>query len=414
MVSILDAVFYLLVFLSVYIQIFFLITFLENRKRISVEKMSFPLGSFRSVTIIVPCWNEERTVFRTVRSLLDLCYPKDKLWIFLIDDGSTDGTLSLIRKFAKYPNVRIFHQENKGKYTALNLGLAHTKTSFVGCLDADSVAHPKSLFRIMRYFERDPTLMAVVPSVVASTGGNPIQGAQRAEYHLGVFTKKMLGFMDAIHVTPGPLTIFRKRVFDELGPYRHGHSTEDMEIAYRMQKNGYRITHCHDAYVYTNIPSTIGKLYRQRLRWIYGFINNTIDYRDTLFRKKYGNFALFTLPVGLVAIFGVSYLFGRVVYNLGDFLYTKIVQAKATGWYFAADTYEFDLFFFNPRFSFFLLFIIYSLVVFWILFGRKMSEGRWVVSLDLLYFLIVFRVLAPLWIIQAMWRTVLRRRPAWR
>ena len=118
----------------------------------------------------------------------------------------------------------------------------------------------------------------------------------------------MLGFLGAIHVTPGPLTIFRKKVFDDLGPYRHAHNTEDMEIAYRMQKNHYKIEQCNDAYVYTNTPETIIKLYKQRLRWIYGFINNTIDYRKILFRKKYGNFSLFILPANIISIFAVIYL----------------------------------------------------------------------------------------------------------
>ena len=82
----------------------------------------------------------------------------------------------------------------------------------------------------------------------------------------------MLGFLGGIHVTPGPFSIFRKKVFDELGPFRKAHNTEDQEIALRMQEHGYRIEHCVDAYVYTVSPNTVGKLYRQRLRWVYGFI----------------------------------------------------------------------------------------------------------------------------------------------
>jgi len=99
--------------------------------------------------------------------------------------------------------------------------------------------------------------MAVAPSVIAYNSKTFIQNAQKAEYNMSVYLKKMLGFLGAINVTPGPLTIFRKKVFDDLGPYRHGHNTEDMEIAYRMQKNKYRIEHCNDAYVYTNTPTTI-------------------------------------------------------------------------------------------------------------------------------------------------------------
>ena len=172
------------------------------------------------------------------------------------------------------------------------MALENTETEFFGGLDADSYADPESLIRIMSYFQKDPSIMAVAPSVTVYDPKNMIQNAQKAEYHMGVYLKKMLDFLGAINVTPGPLTIFRKKVFDDLGYYRHGHNTEDMEIAYRMQKNRYKIEHCNDAYIYTSAPMTVKKLYKQRLRWIYGFINNTLDYRDVLFKKKYGNFAL--------------------------------------------------------------------------------------------------------------------------
>jgi cellulose synthase/poly-beta-1,6-N-acetylglucosamine synthase-like glycosyltransferase len=224
----------------------------------------------------------------------------------------------------------------------------------------------------------------------------------------------MLGFLGAINVTPGPLTIFRKKVFDDLGPYRHGHNTEDMEIAYRMQKNNYRIEHCNDAYVYTGTPGTILKLYRQRLRWVYGFINNTIDYRHVLFKKKYGNFAIFTLPMGLISILSVSYLFGRIVYNFGNFLYSKIIQLQAVGFDSNMKSFVFDPFFVSTQTFLFLTLLIYALIIFSITFGGRMSEGKWSFSFNTLYFFPVFSILAPFWLLKAVYNTIVQRRPAWR
>src|SRR3989344_5890539 len=126
MVSISDIIFYILIFLSVYVQVFFLFTFLENRKKIIIRKGKISLGSYPGVTIVVPSFNEENTVLKTVNSLLETNYPKDKLEIFLVDDGSTDKTWEVIQKFENYPNVKIFRKENGGKYTALNLGLANS------------------------------------------------------------------------------------------------------------------------------------------------------------------------------------------------------------------------------------------------------------------------------------------------
>lgn len=414
MTSIPDVIFYVLVFLSVYVQVFFLVTFFDNRKKIIIRNGKIKLQDYPRVTITVPCWNEEETVEKTVHSLLALNYPQNKLQIFIVDDGSTDNTWNIINKFIKYPNIKIFRKENGGKYTALNLGLQNSETEFFGCFDADSLADPESLVRIMSYFEKDPGLMAVVPSVTVHNPKNFIQHAQKAEYHMGVYLKKMLGFLEAINVTPGPLTIFRREVFDNLGPYRHGHNTEDMEITYRMQKNHYKIEHCNDAYVYTNTPGTIRKLYRQRLRWIYGFINNTLDYKNVLFRSEYGNFSVFTLPMGIVSILSVSYLFGRIVYNVGDFLYSKIIQVNTVGFLLSTKSLYFDTFFFSARSFMFLAFLIYASVIFSIIFGRKMSEGKWSFSLNMLYFFPVFSIIAPFWLLKAVYNTVLKRKPSWR
>ncbi len=414
MALIFDVIFYILIFLSVFVQVFFLVTFLENRKKIIIRNGKITLKHYPAVTITVPCWNEEKTVYKTVRSLLALNYPKDKLKIILVDDGSTDGTNNAISKFTGYSNIQIFHKENGGKYTALNLGLEKMETDFFGCLDADSFADPESLVRIMSYFEKDPSIMAVAPSVTVCNFKTTIQNAQKAEYHMGVYFKKMLGFLGAINVTPGPLTIFRKKVFDDLGPYRHGHNTEDMEIAYRMQKNHYKIEHCNDAFVYTNTPSSIKKLYKQRLRWIYGFINNTLDYRSVLFRKKYGNFSVFTLPVGVISIFSVSFFFSRIIYNASDFIGSKILAFDTLGWSSMFQMPRLDLFFFNVRSFSFIIILIYFLVIFAMLFGRKMAEGKWAFSLSMFYFFPVFAFCSPFWLAKAVYNTILKRRPNWR
>jgi cellulose synthase/poly-beta-1,6-N-acetylglucosamine synthase-like glycosyltransferase len=414
MTSIFDVMFYVLIFLSVYVQVFFFVTFLENRKKIVTRNEKIKLNFYPAVTIVVPCWNEENTIEKTVQSLFNLNYPKDKIKIFLINDGSTDNTRNVINKFAEYPNIKIFHKENGGKYTALNLGLENSETDFFGCLDADSFADSESLIRIMSYFEKDEKIMAVVPSVVLDNSVNFVQSAQRAEYYMGVYFKKMLSFLGAIDVTPGPLTIFRKKVFNDLGHYRQGHNTEDMEIAYRMQKNQYKIGHCNDAFVFTNTPKTIKKLYRQRLRWIFGFINNVIDYRSVLFKKKYGNFSIFVLPTRVAFVLATIYLFGNIFYNLGNFLYSKIIVFQMVGFHPSIKNFVFDPFFINLQSFTFLVIVAYVLVLFSMILGRRMVEGKWSFSVDMLYFFPVFALVAPFWLMKAIYNTILQRKPSWR
>jgi len=406
------AIFYFFIFLTVYVQVFFLVTLLENRKHVAIRRGITTLTNYPEVTVIVPAFNEEKTLRKTVESLFNLNYPKEKLKIFLVDDGSRDRTYIEMQKLSAMPGVRIFKKENGGKHTALNLGLEHAETPFVGCLDADSMAHPEALARIVSYFQNDPTVMAVTPSLVVHEPKTLIQTAQKMEYLMSIYSKKMLGFLGAIHVTPGPLTIFRKRVFDELGPYRSAHNTEDMEIAYRMQKNHFKIEHCHDAYVFTGIPRTLRKLFRQRLRWIYGFINNTIDYRGILFRKKYGNFSFFTVPAGIVTIFGVCYILGRIFYNLAEYIYNKFVQFKTIG--FTWSSWSLDPFFISTRSFIFLEILIIGLVVFSIMMGQRIAEGRWKISWKVINYFLIFSAAAPFWLLKAIWRTLIAKQPAWK
>lgn len=414
MLSISGAIFYVLIFLAVYIQVFFLVTFLENRKEIFVRDDEVKLSKYPAVTIVVPCWNEEKTVYKTIRSILSLNYPKGRIKVFLIDDGSTDGTWNVLKKFDKQSNITIFKKDNGGKHTALNLGLEQAGTDFLACLDADSFVDSEALVRIMSYFEKDSSIMAVTPSLVVNNPSTLVQNAQKVEYQISVFAKRMLAFLGAIHVTPGPFTVFKTEVFKKIGPYHYAHNTEDMEIAYRMQKNHLKIDYCSDAYVYTNTPPTVKKLYKQRLRWIYGFINNTIDYRDVLFRRKYGNFSMFTVPAGIVSLFTVSFLVGRLIYNFVDFVLYKITQYNTVGFDLSINAKLPDLFFINTDPFIFVTLFIYFLVILSIVLGRRMIEGKWGLSWSTVYFFVVFSVVAPFWLMKAIYNTIISQKPAWR
>lgn len=412
--SIYTVVFYIFSFISVYVQIFFLITFFEKRRHIIHNPEYLDLLSYPTVTIAIPCYNEEATVDKTVKSLLALDYPKDKIKIFLIDDGSKDNTWNVIKSFENGTSVFAFKKENGGKHTALNLALENTTSEFFGCLDSDSLVHPQALKRILKYFEKDPATMAVAPSIIVYNPKNIIQYSQNIEYDMSIYTKKMLGFMGGIHVTPGPFSIFRKKVFDDLGYYRKAHNTEDQEIALRMQEHGYKIDHCPDAYVYTNTPDSVAKLYRQRLRWIYGFIKNIIDYRRLLFKKEYGAVALFTLPSGIISIFGVMFLFANIVGNIIKFIYNKIIQINSVGiGQLGTFHFKFDWFFMNTKAALLFGVILYILVIISVMIGRKMSDKKSRFSFSVFYFIIIYSVIAPFWMLRAVYNAVISKESSW-
>jgi cellulose synthase/poly-beta-1,6-N-acetylglucosamine synthase-like glycosyltransferase len=295
----------------------------------------------------------------------------------------------------------------------MNFGLERVESEFVGCLDSDSSVHPEALKRIISFFD-NPLTMAVAPSIVVRNPKGIIQYAQRAEYDVAHYNKKMLAFLEGIHVTPGPFSIFRKKVFDEIGCYRKAHNTEDQEIALRMHKNGYRIDHCPDAYVYTSGPDTVKKLYKQRVRWIYGFIRNAIDYKNFLFNSKYGTIGIFTLPSGFISILEILILLMFMISRLYNFIFSKIMQAQAVGaGSFFNGGFSFNPFFIDTRAFLFITIILYVLIVISLFNGRRMISGRKILSWDILLFIVVYSVVAPFWILKAMWNALRSHETSW-
>jgi cellulose synthase/poly-beta-1,6-N-acetylglucosamine synthase-like glycosyltransferase len=409
-----EIVFYGLSFLSIYVQIFLLLTFIERRKEIKYRVgKDIHLIEYPSVTVIVPCWNEEKTIGGTIESLLKLDYPSDKIKIILVDDGSTDSTWSVMQSFAGNAQITAYQKENGGKHTAMNLGLEKTTTPFVGCLDADSFADPQALKRIMTYFE-NKEVMAVSPAIVVTNPKNIIQRIQKIEYYWGIYIKKMLGLNNAIHVAPGPFSIFRTEVFQKIGNFRSAHNTEDMEIAFRMQANLMKIEHANDAFVYTVTPDTVKKLYKQRLRWIYGFIQNTIDYRKYIFKKKFGNFALFTLPSGVASVISVVFIFFYSIYNIVSFAVEKIIKVSTVGFSWHLPTHFFDSFYINTQAINFISIALYGTIIFAMIIGSHMAEGKPKFSLTYVWFFLIYSVIAPFWLMKALYNTVFAKKTSWR
>ena len=333
----------------------------------------------------------------------------------LVDDGSTDNTWNVLQQFANTPNIEVIHKENGGKHTAMNLGIEKATTAMIGCLDADSYVTPSALKRMIPYFD-NPTVMAVSPSIIVKDPKRPIEWAQKIEYQLSVYIKKMLGLMNGIHVTPGPFSIYRIEVFQKLGPYREAHKTEDMEIAYRMHEAGMRIEQCHDAQVFTKTPPTTLALYKQRKRWIYGFINNTIDYRRLIFKEKYGAFALFTIPAGVISIFSAIYLFIFMIYSFTKFVMNKILEVQAVGVHVGTlvPSQQFSWFYVSTHAVFLITILLYGFVFTSLMIGSKMSTGKWRPSFAMVWYIAVYSIIAPLWIMRAVINTIFRRETAWR
>lgn len=404
---------YCSLFLATYFEVFLMVTLLGNNKKLRHENvtMNDEPASFPTVTIVIPCFNEESTVDGTIKSLLSMNYPKDKFNITIVDDGSTDNTWQYIQRYANNPQIDIYRKENGGKYTALNYGIEHSKADLIGCLDADSFVDKDTLRRIVRYFA-DTKIMAVTPAIKIFKPKTLIQGMQYIEYQLGITVKKLFSYLSAIHVTPGPFTIFRREVFQKIGPFRHAHNTEDMEIAMRMHKNHLRIENCHKAFVYTVGPRTIKALYKQRVRWTHGFLENLIDYKSILFKKEYGHIAFFTLPFSLASITSVIGVVCLTIWSVGVRIYDFFYSITVVGFH-PHFRFKWSFIYFNTKTSLFIALILFSMTMILLLIGRKISEEK-AISREIIYFLIVYPFIAPLWIGKSVYNTVFSKKSTWR
>ncbi len=375
------------------------------------EHMKKDIKLFPTATIIVPCFNEEFTVENTIHSLFNLDYPKEKLSIIVVDDGSTDRTRARLMRFKNYPGIDILFKENGGKHTALNLALEKVQSDLVGCLDADSYVNTDALKKIVPFFE-DESIMAVTPSIKVHNPTTVLQHVQKIEYSWGIFLRRMLSSLGALYVTPGPFSIFRAKVFRELGGYRHAHHTEDLEMALRLQKNRYKIVNSHGAQVYTSAPKRLPALFQQRVRWTYGFLNNAMDYKELFFNRKYGHIGMFILPIATSSIFSTLYIAGRVLWNNFFNISDALVRFQIVGFNWESPT--FDWFFINTSIVSFLTLSAIMLTLVILYLAIKLADGRFRFSRGIFYYLLIYIFIVPLWLTKAVFSTIFRRQINWK
>ncbi len=400
-------------FASLYVQVFLIITLIEHRDSLKnkPQRTAFNYHSLPTVSVIVPCFNEEATVIGTIDSLKRLNYPAEKLSIIAVDDGSTDDTWSYLKRYENDPRIKILQKENGGKHTAVNLGIANSQSDIVGCLDADSFVHPEALNRMVTLFN-DPKVMAVTPAIRVRTPKNILEHIQHAEYNIGIFLRKMYSTINAIHVTPGPFSMFRRSVFSIVGPFKSAYNTEDLEMALRLHRHNLTIENAEHAYVYTTPPSTIRALIKQRVRWITGFLLNVRDYRDMLFSRKHGQIGTFTLPAGVLSLVTLMFFAGYSLVNAATSTATNIRQWQLIGWSWHWPTFQ--LFFVNTTTIRLLTFALVICAVAFIFFGKRIASGSWKPSRDMFAYALLYGFIAPVWVAISWCRAATQRVGSWR
>lgn len=415
MINTFELVYAVILFLAIYIQVFFLLIFFEHSQKVSPKIKPLLLNDEEKPTVsfLVPVWNEASTIQGTIKSILESKYPKEKLRIFIINDGSTDNTWDILQIYATHPQITLFNKPNGGKFTALNHALPYVKTELVFSFDADTIIEPDALEKAIPYFARDRDLMALGGTVLISNPKTFVQKAQEIEYQTFSFTKKMLGLAGAVLVVPGAFAIFRREVFDKVGGYKHAYLLEDAELTMRLHAHGMKIDHCHEAIVRTKGPDTIKKLFKQRLRWSYGFIRNMIDYRHMFMNRSYGNFGLFTLPMSVFVYILLVFVFSYSIYKISIALITFIHKIMLVGWG-GFEWRNWDPFFFDTKATTIMSLFIYVAIITGFLLGRHISRVKHFNYHNIPYFVVVYGYIAPFWVLKSLYNCVFGGKVTWR
>lgn len=408
-----ELILYPFLFITIFFESFLLIVFLSTPARKSRERLLSTKTP--QVAVIVPCWNEESTIERTIASLLALEYPQEKLSIILVDDGSTDNTYAVMQRFAHNPQVHILQQENGGKYTAVNAGIEKARgAEFIGCLDADSFVDKGALREIISCFE-DAEVMAATASMSVHQPQTVMQRIQYVEYLLGISMRHIFSVVNSIYVTPGPFSFYRPEVFEKIGAFRHGHLTEDMEMALRMQRAGYRIENAIRARVYTKAPATFGKLFKQRVRWITGFLRNVLyDYRDLIGNQRHGALGLIILPISLISIVFAIFIFVSIVIQIvknslgvlsiiGEVPLTYIFTHYPLHWLYAPYSV-----------SIVLGVVLMSIVLLLVTVGKRASQTPGALLPNVLLYVGLYTFLSPLWLMRSVADVTRGAKNTWR
>jgi cellulose synthase/poly-beta-1,6-N-acetylglucosamine synthase-like glycosyltransferase len=245
------------------------------RKRSSVIPKSLYLPT---VTVLIPAHNEELCIEATLASLCESVYPPSKLSITVINDGSTDDTANLVKKFIKNYHgnirVRLLNQRNKGKAAALNRALrSYVKSTLVFCIDADSKVDPRAI-RLMAQHFRDKRIIGASSNVNIIEDGTLLGLSQRFEYMMGYQMKRTETFCNIEYIIGGVGSMFRYKALRDVGLYDTNTQTEDIDLTMKLinkfgNKN-VRLIHVAEALTYTQPVSTMKALVAQRLRWKYG------------------------------------------------------------------------------------------------------------------------------------------------
>src|SRR5437016_4336538 len=285
------------------------------------------------VAVLIPAYNEEKVIERTVRAALASDYPN--LRVIVIDDGSKDKTLEVAQAaFAREEmtgQVLILTKPNSGKADALNFGLEHLRDEeiFVG-IDADTMIARDAISRLVPHF-LDPQVGAVAGNAKVGNRVNLWTRWQALEYITSQnFERRALNTLGAVSVVPGAIGAWRTSAVREAGAYHTDTVAEDADLTMALLERGYRVEYEDRALAYTEAPVNANGLMRQRFRWSFGILQSVWKHRSAFGRKgvlgwiALPNILIFQILLPLVSPFiDLMFSVGTVWYFIQKFYHPE-------------------------------------------------------------------------------------------
>jgi poly-beta-1,6-N-acetyl-D-glucosamine synthase len=252
------------------------------------------------VSILVPAYNEQDVISRTLESLISLKYENKE--IIVIDDGSADLT-SVAASWYKKFGVKVLKKPNGGKSSALNYGLLFARGEIVITIDSDSMVARDGINEIVHIMS-DPNVVAVAGNIRVLNSKSLITRIQELEYIMAInMIRRAFALFGSVMVVPGAFGVFRKKDIVSVGGYDNDTLTEDFDLTIKLLKTRGSVESSSSAMAYTEVPSTWNVLYKQRLRWSTGTFQTVYKHRDAFWNRRYHLLHSFVFPMILLSIF---------------------------------------------------------------------------------------------------------------
>ncbi|MEG0472685.1 MAG: glycosyltransferase family 2 protein [Solibacillus sp.] len=250
-------------------------------------------GDLPFVSIFIPAHNEAVVIAQTLKAMVRLSYPKDRLEVILICDNCSDNTKEIGESFAKdYPFIKIIETEGsykgRGKSTALNYALLHSKGDIIAVYDADNTPEKKAVWYLVMGLLNDPKAAAMVGKF------RVVNAAQTWLTHfINIETICFQWMAQAgrwhwfgITTIPGTNFAIRREIIEQLGGWDESAMAEDTELTIRVYNLGYHIRFFPAAITWEQEPETLGVWWRQRTRWARGNQYVVLKFLGKLFSMK--------------------------------------------------------------------------------------------------------------------------------